>query len=48
MNASLSLAILGISLHLTALLTIRKFRNKRDKEGIFAAFRLLEKEAWKS
>ena len=43
MNASLSLAVPGISLHLTALLTIRKFRNKRDKEGTIAGFRLLEK-----
>ena len=43
MNASLSLAIPGKTLHLTALLTIRKFRNKGDKEGALAGFRLLEK-----
>ena len=43
MNASLTLAIPGTTLHLTALLTIRKCRYKGDKEGAFAGFRLLEK-----
>lgn len=42
-NATLCLTIPGKVLHLTALLTIRKFRKKGDKEGALAGFRALEK-----
>ena len=41
-NASLCLTLPGRKLNLSALLTLRKFRKRGDKEGALAGFRALE------